>query len=92
MCFTETWLRPGELAGIKLGLQNHSLLRKDEYEVFSKSARNDVTHLSRTPFEGISIIVKENKSFTFGEITCSSERVISVGMYDNQNDLVQVLS
>ena len=45
LCLTEIWLRPGELVGKKLWLQNNPFLCKDEFVVFSTSAMNDVTHL-----------------------------------------------
>ena len=46
---------------------------------------------SGRPFGGVSMIVKPNKYFTCKEIENLSDRIVSVGLYDEGSHLIQVI-
>ena len=64
LCLTETWLRPGELSGIKLWLSTHPKLKGEHYDVFAKSSMETVSddYIGR-PFGGIAVIVRKHPMF-----------------------------
>ena len=91
---TETWLRPNELHTIKSALQNHPNFKNDytSYEIFSKSGMTEIeADYSGRPFGGVSVIIKNNKYVTCKEIENLSDRIVSVGLYDGESNLIQVI-
>ena len=46
---------------------------------------------SGRPFGGVSVIIKNNKRFTCKEIENLSDRIVSVGIYDGESNLIQVI-
>ena len=46
---------------------------------------------SGRPFGGVSLIIKNNKRFTCKEIENLSDRIVSVGIYDGESNLIQVI-
>ena len=94
MGLTETWFRPNELHTIKSALQNHPNFSNDykSYEIFSKSGMTEIeADYSGRPFGGVSVIIKNNKYFTCKEIENLSDRIVSVGIYDGESNLIQVI-
>ena len=94
MGLTETWLRPNEKHSIKSTLQNHPSFKSTHkaYTVFSKSGMEDIEpDYTGRPFGGVSIIIKQNNYFTCKEIENLSDRIVTVGLYDRDDNLIQVL-
>ena len=85
MCLNETWLWPAELSIIE---QNSNF----NVTVFSKSAMNDVIpgYIGR-PFGGVSVICKDNALLNYRELESPSDRIITVGVYDLSDVLIQVI-
>ena len=92
LCLTETWLRPGQLPGIRMWLDSHPKLKGSQFSVFSKSSMEDLDDSYRgRPFGGIAIIVKKHKSLNVSEITCSSDRLLSIAFKNKNDNYVQVV-
>ena len=94
MGLTETWLRPNELDTIKSALKNNPRFKNEykSYEIFSKSGMTETeSDYSGRPFGGVSVIIKANKYFTCKEIENLSDRIVSVGLYDGENNLIHVI-
>ena len=85
VCLNETWLWPAELSIIE---QNSNF----NVTVFSKSAMNDVIpgYIGR-PFGGVSVICKDNALLNYRELESPSDRIITVGVYDLSDVLIQVI-
>ena len=79
---------------IKIALQNHDHFKNihNNFEVFSKSGMvdKDSDYLGR-PCGGVSLIVKTNKHFTCKEIEILTDRVVAIGLYDKNSNLIQVI-
>jgi len=92
LCLTETWLRPGELSGIKLWLSTHPKLKGEHYDVFAKSSMETVSddYIGR-PFGGIAVIVRKHPMLNVQEIECLSERVLPVVFKDHHGINVQMI-
>ena len=91
LCLSETWLRPGELIGISLWLQAHPLLSHNEFTVFAKSSMSDTDHSSGRPFGGLCTIIRNSPKLRYREVDCDSDRIIPVGIYDSEDNLLQVV-
>ena len=92
LCLNETWLRPGESEIIRSALNAHPDITSQSYSVFNKSGMNDVdASYTGRPFGGLAIVVKHHPKFTVREIQSSSDRIISVGLYDHLGSLIDVI-
>ena len=91
LCLTETWLRPGELVGIKPWLQNHPLLCNSEYKIFAKSAMDDTANYNGRPYGGVCIIARKSDQLLFREIESPNPRIIQAGVHNIKGDLLQVI-
>ena len=92
LCLTETWLRPHELISIKHTISKYSGDAGKDYFVFAKSSMEDVdSSYAGRPFGGVSIITKKHKSFTAREIDIPCDRILAMGLYDNFNNLMQII-
>ena len=60
--------------------------------MFSKSGMTDIeADYKGRPFGGVSVIVKAHKDFKCKEIENLSDRIISVGLFDGEDNLIQVI-
>ena len=92
VCLTETWLRPNESNVIDNVLCNHPTTCNERFVSFTKSGMTNCdSDYSGRPFGGVAIIVRCNDNFSAREIDISSDRIIAVGLYDHDGNLVQVL-
>ena len=92
LCLTETWLRPGELSGIKLWLNSHLKLQNIQFHVFAKSAMEEIAeNYKGRPYGGVAIMCKKNKMVNFKELDSPGNRTLVVGIFDLHNKPVDVI-
>ena len=92
---SETWLRPGELASIKLGLHEtyrRSGVSRSDIHVFAKSAmeESDASYRGR-PFGGVAIVCKDKRDLNYTEIPTPSDRIVAIKISDINNTAVHIV-
>ena len=94
MGLTETWFRPNELHTIENAIKSHPTFQNNckNFLIYSKSGMQDTdADYSGRPYGGVSVVVKPNRYYTCKEIENLSERIVSIGLYDNENNLTRVI-
>ena len=94
LCLTETWIWPHEVNLISEIIHNSPKIQNSsqEYTVISKCGMHDrEPDYSGRGYGGVTVIVKNNASFSIKEISTASDRIVAVGMYDKYDRLIQVI-
>jgi len=92
VCLTETWLRPGELSGIHLWLKLNPMLLGVDFDVYAKSAMEDINDLyTGRPYGGVAIICKKHNLFSAREIDSPSDRTITIELFDCNNKIMHII-
>ena len=92
LCLSETWLRPGEIPGIKVWLDSVNKHNEADYDVYAKSSMEEVSDsYSGRPFGGMAIIVKNHELLNVKLIDCLGDRVLSVALYDQSGRCSQII-
>ena len=93
---SETWLRPGELPSLKLGISDiHTRSghgKDNSFCVFAKSAMTEVDSTYRgRPFGGVALLCKPKDDIVYSEIKSSNDRIVAVKVCDRNGNVIHVV-
>ena len=94
LCLQETWLWPHETNVISTSIRNHPSVIESthEYTVVSKSGmENKENDYAGRGYGGVAVIARNCTKYSIKEITAASERIASIGLYDTNDKLIQVI-